>query len=48
MVFVLCGIQSRPELNDHVVTIVGGRLGDERVNVKLEDGTVLSVESYVC
>lgn len=47
MVFVLCGLQSRPDLNGHVVTIVGGQLSDERVDVELADGKVISVEGYV-
>ena len=48
MVFVLCGLEKRPDLNGHVVIIVAGRLGDERVDVKLaESGKVISVESYV-
>tara|TARA_B100000900_G_scaffold404066_1_gene411929 strand:+ start:830 stop:1327 length:498 start_codon:yes stop_codon:yes gene_type:complete len=45
MVLVLCGLQSRPELNGHVVTVVEGKVGDERLKVKLEDGTVISVKS---
>ena len=48
MVLVLRGLEKRPDLNGHVVSIVGGQLGDERVEVKLaESGKVISVESYV-